>query len=106
VRRAWENIAAREHILYEKHNIHRRAIYARRALRNKGVVRALADWAAVPLKDSREGFDDFIDRGMWDMTGEAIIVIDFPHRFTPKTIADARAARISRHKTTNNGEEK
>jgi len=33
VRRAWENIAAREHILYEKHNIHRRAIYARRALR-------------------------------------------------------------------------
>jgi hypothetical protein len=93
VRRAWENIAAREHILYEKHNIHRRAISARRALRNKRVVRALADWAAVPLKDSREGFDDFIDRGNvgYDRRG------DHRHRFSA-SLHDTLMARVEARK--------
>jgi hypothetical protein len=89
IRAFYETLSAREELLREKHGgKHIKAAYTRRMVQKHGVVYCLSKWAGFG-NQTTDGFDDFIEAGMADMTAEALVV-RFPDRFPHEVVAQAR----------------
>ncbi len=89
----WSTVIAFEHLLKQERGKTVLLARTRQKLKRVGVVQTLTDWAT----DTKEtdGFQMLIERGMPDLTGEAI-VLRHPHRFSSDVIHSARA-RLVQH---------
>lgn len=88
----WQMINAFEHTLKEERGKTVRLSRTRQKVERVGVVQTLKDWA-LSNKET-DGFRMLIDRGMPDLTGEAI-VIRHPEIFGT-TVVDVARARLIR----------
>ena len=84
----WRSMLAFEQVLSEESGKATRLSYARQKARKVGVVSMLSDWTAA--KKPSPGFERLIERGMADLSGEAV-VLRHPDHFEPEVVAAARA---------------
>jgi hypothetical protein len=83
----WQTIHAFEYLLTEERGKTTRLSRTRQKLARVGVVQTLRDWA---LSDKEtDGFRMLLDRGMPELTGEAVM-LRHPGRFDPQVLAAAR----------------
>lgn len=83
----WQTIHAFEHLLTEERGKTTRLSRTRQKVARVGVVQTLLEWA---LGEKRtEGFKMLLDRGLPELTGEAV-VLRHPGRFEPQVVAAAR----------------
>jgi hypothetical protein len=83
----WQTIHAFEYLLTEEREKTTRLSRTRQKISRVGVKQTLIDWA-VSDKET-DGFRMLLDRGMPELTGEAI-VLRHPDTFEPEVIAAAR----------------
>lgn len=83
----WGVIAAYEECLFEKHNKAVKANRTRPGIEKKGFKQCLIDWAQDT--GSTPGFDLLIERGMFELTGE-FLVIKYKEQFDETVVASAR----------------
>ncbi len=83
----WQMIHVFEHVLTEERQKTTRLSRTRQKVKRVGVLQTLIDWALSDKETA--GFKMLLDRGMADLTGEAI-VLRHPGRFDPKVQAAAR----------------
>ena len=87
----WQTIHAFEYVLTEEREKTTRLTRTRQKVARVGVVQTLKDWA---LSDKEtDGFRMLLERGMPELTGEAI-VLRHPDKFEPHII-DAASWRLS-----------
>jgi hypothetical protein len=86
----WRSIHALESVLTEEHGKTTRLGRTRQKIARVGVRQVLVDFANHPT--STPGFDMLIERGMPELTGEAI-VLRHPHEFPP-TVVEAAKHRL------------
>jgi len=84
----WRSMLAFEQVLSEESGKATRLSYARQKARKIGAVSMLADWTAA--KKPSPGFERLLERGMADLSGEAV-VLRHPDHFEPEVVAAARA---------------
>ena len=90
----WKAIAALEQILFEEHGKIVRASRTRQKVKREGEIACLSHWA---LRDAEtRGFELLVDRGLADLTGEAIIV-RHANCFSPEVAAAAKARLVGRN---------
>jgi len=82
----WRTIHAFEHVLSEEKGKTVRLSRTRQKLDRVGVAATLEDWA---LGKPTDGFNMLMDRGLPELTGEAI-VLRHSGRFSPDTVVAAR----------------
>jgi hypothetical protein len=83
----WQTIHAFEYILTDERERTTRLSRTRQKIARVGVVQTLRDWA---LSDKEtDGFRMLLDRGMPELTGEAI-VLRHPASFEPQVLAAAQ----------------
>jgi hypothetical protein len=83
----WQTIHAFEYILTDERKRTTRLGRTRPKVERVGVVQTLTDWA---LSDKEtDGFRMLMDRGLPELTGEAI-VLRHPERFEPQVLAAAQ----------------
>lgn len=88
----WQTVHAFEYLLTEEREKTTRLARTRQKVARVGVVQTLRDWA---LSDKEtDGFRMLLDRGMPELTGEAI-VLRHPKSFEPHVLVAARQ-RLSR----------
>jgi len=87
----WQSIQAFEYVLTEENGRTTRLSRTRQKVQRVGILQTLADWA-IALKES-DGFRMLIERGMPDLSGEAVI-LRHPDRFEPHIVVAAHE-RIS-----------
>jgi hypothetical protein len=85
----WQTIQAFEFILSDERGKTTRLSRTRQKVSRVGVVQTLKDWALD--QKQTQGFDMLIERGMPELTGEAVIL-----RHLDKFEADVRAAARGR----------
>jgi hypothetical protein len=86
----WQTIFAFEHLLKEERGKTTLLARTRQKINRVGVIETLKDWAAA--KQETEGFCMLLDRGLPELTGEAI-VLRHPQLF-PRAAVDAARARL------------
>jgi hypothetical protein len=86
----WQTIFAFEHLLKEERGKTTLLARTRQKIKRVGVVETLNDWAAA--KQETEGFRMLLERGLPELTGEAI-VLRHPRLF-PRAAVDAARARL------------
>lgn len=86
----WRTIHTFEYVLSEERGRTTRLTRTRQKVRRVGVVQTLIDWA-LDTKQT-EGFRMLLERGMPELTGEAI-VLRHPSRFDA-TVVSAASARL------------
>ena len=89
----WSTVFAFEHLLKQERGKTVLLARTRQKLKRVGVVQTLMDWA-MDTKET-DGFQMLIERGMPDLTGEAI-VLRHPQRFSSDVVQSARA-RLLKH---------
>lgn len=89
----WSTVFAFEHLLKQERGKTVLLSRTRQKLGRVGVVQTLTDWASDT--EQTDGFNMLIERGMPDLTGEAI-VLRHADRFAPNVVVAARE-RLSRH---------
>ena len=82
----YTTLNAYEELLTEKHGRTTKANRTRQKLRRKGVRECLADWA---IGHPTDGFHALVERGMWELTGE-YLVVKYDTEFEPQVVAAAR----------------
>ena len=87
----WQTIFAFEHLLKEERGKTTLLARTRQKINRVGVIETLKDWAAA--KQETEGFRMLLERGLPELTGEAI-VLRHPQLF-PRAAVDAARARLS-----------
>ncbi len=87
----WQTIFAFEHLLKEERGRTTLLARTRQKLNRVGVIATLMDWATA--KQATAGFKMLLERGLPDLTGEAI-VLRHPKLF-PRATIDAARARLS-----------
>ena len=88
----WRTVAAFEHLLTQERKKTTRLSRTRQKLARVGVVQTLTDWASDTKQT--DGFNMLIERGMPELTGEAI-VLRHADRF-PDTVTTAARERLGR----------
>jgi hypothetical protein len=83
----WQTVLAFEYFLTEEREKTTRLSRTRQKVARVGVVQTLKDWA-LSVKET-DGFRMLLDRGMPELTGEAI-VLRHPENFEPQVLAAAR----------------
>lgn len=83
----WQTIHAFEYALTEERGKTIRLARTRQKIGRVGIVQTLEDWALS--KKTTDGFDMLLERGMPELTGEAII-LRHPDAFDLDTQAAAR----------------
>jgi hypothetical protein len=83
----WQTVHAFEYLLTEEREKTTRLSRTRQKVARVGVVQTLKDWA-LSGKET-DGFRMLLDRGMPELTGEAI-VLRHPGNFDPEVLAAAR----------------
>jgi hypothetical protein len=83
----WQTVHAFEHVLTEERQKTTRLSRTRQKVDRVGVIQTLRDWALSNAET--DGFKMLIDRGMPELTGEAI-VLRHPASFDPQVQAAAR----------------
>ena len=83
----WQTVHAFEHTLLEERGKTTRLSRTRQKVSRVGVVQTLKDWALD--KKKTEGFEMLLERGMPELTGEAII-LRHPDKFNANVQAAAR----------------
>lgn len=83
----WQGVAAFEYMLTEERGKTTRLARTRQKVGRVGVVETLRDWAQSDQET--DGFKMLLDRGMPELTGEAI-VLRHPIHFEPPVLASAR----------------
>lgn len=86
----WQTIFAFEHLLKEERGKTTLLARTRQKINRVGVVETLRDWASA--KQETEGFRMLLERGLPELTGEAI-VLRHPQLF-PRSTVDAARARL------------
>ena len=86
----WQTIFAFEHLLKEERGKTTLLARTRQKINRVGVIETLKDWAAA--KQETEGFRMLLERGLPELTGEAI-VLRHPQLF-PRTAVEAARARL------------
>ena len=86
----WQTIFAFEHLLKEERGKTTLLARTRQKINRVGVIETLKDWAAA--KQETEGFRMLLERGLPELTGEAI-VLRHP-RFFPRAAVDAARVRL------------
>lgn len=87
----WQTIFAFEHLLKEERGKTTLLARTRQKISRVGVIQTLKDWADA--KQETEGFRMLLERGLPELTGEAIVLRHpqlFPHR-----AIDAARARLT-----------
>jgi hypothetical protein len=84
----WQTIFAFEHALTEERGRTTRLARTRQKVARVGVLQTLEDWA-VSNKET-DGFKMLLDRGMPELTGEAI-VLRHSNRFSAPVVSAARS---------------
>ncbi|WP_374576339.1 hypothetical protein [Phenylobacterium sp.] len=87
----WQTIFAFEHLLKEERGKTTLLARTRQKIARVGVIETLKDWAAA--KQETEGFRMLLERGLPEMTGEAI-VLRHPQLF-PRSAVEAARARLT-----------
>lgn len=82
----YTTLNAYEELLTEKNGRTTKAARTRQKLRNKGPQECLADWA---IGQPTDGFNALVERGMWELTGEHLVVKHHT-QFEPHVVAAAR----------------
>lgn len=83
----WQTVHAFEYSLSEERGKTTRLSRTRQKVGRAGVIQTLKDWALS--NNETDGFKMLIDRGMPELTGEAI-VLRHPEHFTPDELLAAR----------------
>ncbi len=83
----WQTVNAFEYTLSEERGRTTRLSRTRQKVNRVGVVQTLTDWAIS--KEVTDGFKMLLERGMPELTGEAI-VLRHPDTFSPEIITAAR----------------
>lgn len=86
----WQTIFAFEHLLKEERGKTTLLARTRQKINRVGVIETLKDWASA--KQETEGFRMLLERGLPELTGEAI-VLRHPQLF-PRAAVDAARARL------------
>jgi len=86
----WTTIHAFEHLLSEERGKTTRLSRTRQKVDRVGVMDTLTDWA---YGKQTEGFDMLVERGMPELTGEAVVV-RHADRFPDEVVAAARARLV------------
>lgn len=86
----WQTIFAFEHLLKEERGKTTLLARTRQKINRVGVIETLKDWAAA--KQETEGFRMLLERGLPELTGEAII-LRHPQLF-PRAAVEAARARL------------
>ena len=86
----WQTIFAFEHLLKEERGKTTLLARTRQKINRVGVIETLKDWAAA--KQETEGFRMLLERGLPELTGEAI-VLRHPRLF-PRAAVEAARARL------------
>jgi hypothetical protein len=87
----WQTIFAFEHLLKEERGKTTLLARTRQKINRVGVIETLKDWAAA--KQETEGFRMLLERGLPELTGEAI-VLRHPQLF-PRGAVEAARARLA-----------
>lgn len=88
----WRTIFAFEHILSQERSRTTLLSRTRQKIARVGEVRTLIDWALKP--DETDGFTMLLERGMPELTGEAI-VLRHADAFEPAVVEAARARLVA-----------
>lgn len=83
----WYMIAALEQIIFEKNGKANQAIRTRRKVKEHDEFYVLNDWAMN--EKYQDGFIKLAQKGLLDLTGEAIVV-SHPDQFEPEVVAAAQ----------------
>lgn len=86
----WQTIFAFEHLLKEERGKTTLLARTRQKINRVGVVQTLTDWAEA--KQETDGFRMLLERGLPELTGEAII-LRHP-QFFPRAAVEAARARL------------
>ena len=82
----YTTLNAYEELLTEKNGRTTKASRTRQKLQRKGPRKCLADWA---LGHPTDGFHTLVERGMWELTGE-YLVVKHHSQFEPHVVRAAR----------------
>ena len=87
----WQTIFAFEHLLKEERGKTTLLARTRQKINRVGVIETLKDWATA--KQETEGFRMLLERGLPELTGEAIVLR--PPRLFPRAAVNAARARLA-----------